>query len=241
MIVFKYVIRFFLSLNTTLWFLGFLLIMLFAGALIMPGKQAFQGLHTVPLFKWLTTQPLTLTWWLWCLIGILSVLTVNTLFCSIESILKKRKVTQWLLLISPQVIHIGFLFMLLAHLFSALGSSQRFVAAREGSVLHISEDSAMQVKGINILVSPRGYISEWEVSVEYLSNGEVFKKDTIKPNQPSIHRGLNVNVKDFRLFPKKTVLLQISKEPGAVWALTGGILCMAGITILIILKIKKER
>ncbi len=241
MIFLEHAIRFFLSLRTTLWFLGILLIMLFAGAIIMPGKQEFQGLHTIPLFTWLNKHPFNIAWWLWCLIGILTVLTVNTLFCSIESVFKKKKATHWLLFISPQIIHIGFLFMLLAHLFSALGSSQRFVAAREGSLFKISENNAVQVKGISVLVSPRGYISGWEVSIEYLTNGKVFKRDKIKPNQPSIQKDLNINVKNLRLFPKKTVLLQINREPGAVWALTGGVLFMAGIFILIILKIKKER
>ncbi|MBI5409516.1 MAG: hypothetical protein HZA14_09140 [Nitrospirae bacterium] len=146
----KHLLEFFLSLRTTLWFLGGLLFLLLAGAFVMPGQEEFQYLHSMPLFEWLQKQPFRITWWLWGVIAVLSILTVNTLFCSIESIFKKRKVTQWLLLISPQIIHIGFLFMLLAHLLSALGGSQEFAAAREGSLIKIDgDDQLLRVGSIN--------------------------------------------------------------------------------------------
>jgi hypothetical protein len=242
MTILKHIIKIFFSLRTTLWFLALLLLLLFAGAFIMPGKQEFQTLHSVPLFDWLQKQPLKITWWLWGLIVILVVLSLNTIFCSIDSIIKKKRVTQWLLLISPQIIHIGFLFMLLAHLLSAIGASQELTVAREGSFVRISDDhTILKVKDINIHLDYYGYITDWEVSVEYLSDGKTFHKDIIKPNSPSVQMGFNINVKDLRPFPAEAVLLQINKEPGAVCALIGGILFMAGITTLILLKIKMER
>jgi len=230
------------SLRTTLWLLGFSLIMLFAGAFIMPVHQEFESLHSTPLFEWIQTQPLKITWWLWILIGILAALTVNTLFCSIESIIKKRKVTQWLLLISPQIIHIGFLFILLAHLLSAIGASQEMAVAQEGSLVRISGDNTvLRVQDINMSFDYYGYLTDWDVSVEYLSDGKVFQRDIIRPNDPSVQMGFNINVKDLRPFPVEAVLLQINREPGALWALIGGILFMAGIVTLILLRIRMER
>jgi hypothetical protein len=239
-ILLKHVSDFFFSLRTTLWLLGFALALMLAGAVIMPGKGEFQTIHSTTMFTWLKDQPLNVTWWLWCLIGILSVLTVNTLFCSIESVVKKRKVTDWLLLISPQIIHVGFLFMLLAHLLSASGGYQVFAAAQEGNMLRISENSALRIKDINIQTDRYGYITDWRVGIEYLKDGRVFHSDTIAPNDPSILMGFNINVKDLQTFPE-AVLLQISREPGAVWALAGGILFMIGIVTLIALKMKMER
>jgi uncharacterized membrane protein YphA (DoxX/SURF4 family) len=238
--ILKYIIDFFFSLRTTLWILGLLLLLFLAGAFIMPGRQAFQTLHFVPLFEWLQKQPLELTWWLWGLIGILVIFTINTLFCSIESIVKKRKGTHWLLLISPQIIHIGFLFVLLAHLLSAISASQELVVAREGSSVKIY-NTILKIKDINIRLDYYGYITDWEVSVEYQVEGKTFKKDIIKPNNPSIQMGLNINIKDLRPYPVKAVLLQINRDPGAIWALVGGIMFMIGIVTLIILKIKIER
>jgi len=230
------------SLRTTLWLLGFSLILLFAGAFIMPVHTEFQALHATPLFKWIQMQPLNITWWLWGLIGILAALTVNTLLCSIESIISKRKVTQWLLLISPQIIHAGFLFVLLAHLLSGIGASQGMAAAGEGSVVKLSgEDTVLMVREINMHYDSYGYLTDWDVSVEYLSDGNVLHWDVIRPNQPSTRMGFNINVKDLRPYPVEAVLLQINREPGALWALIGGILFTLGIVTLILLKIRMEK
>ena len=237
----KKILDFLLSLKTALWSLGFLILFLFSGALIMPGRTEFELLHSVPLFEWIQKQPAGITWWLWVVISILSILTINTLFCSIESIIKKRKITQWLLLISPQIIHIGFLFMLLAHLLSGLGSSQGLASAVEGSMLTFSDNTVMNVREISIDIDKSGNISDWKVHVEYLSGGKPFKEDTIRPNNPSLITGFNVNVKDLRHYPRKMVLIQVNKEPGALWALIGGIFFMIWTIILMVLRIRMEK
>lgn len=242
MTLLKNIVAFLCSLKTSLWLLGLLLVMFFAGAIIMPGRQEFQALHSMPLFSWIQKHNLEITWWLWASVVISALLAVNTLFCSIQSIIKKRKVTQWLLLISPQIIHIGFLFILLAHVLSGISSSQRLAVAKEGSLLKISgENTVLKVNDINIHLDYYGYVSDWNVSVEYLSDGKSLQKDIIRPNDPSVLMGFNINVKDLRPFPQEMILLQLNREPGALWALIGGILFMVGIITLIILKIKIER
>lgn len=238
--ILKCILNFFLSLKTALWLMGFLLLFLFAGALIMPGRPEFELLHSVPLFEWIQKQPAGITWWLWVVICVLSILTINTLFCSVESIIKKRNVTQWLLLISPQIIHTGFLFMLLAHLLSGAGSSQGLVRAGEGTMLTFSDNTIMKVNEISIDIGDQGNITDWKVNVEYLSGGKPFKQDTIRPNSPSFVSGFNVGVKDLIPYPK-TLLIRVNKEPGALWALIGGILFMIGTITLLMLRIRMER
>ncbi len=237
----KHILAFLLSMRTALWSLGFLLLFLFAGALIMPGRPEFELLHSVPFFEWMQKQHAEITWWLWGVICVLSILAINTLFCSIESIIKKRNVTQWLLLISPQIIHIGFLFMLLAHLLSGAGSSQGLARAVEGSVLTFSDNTVMKVRKISIDIDKQGYMADWRVDVEYLSNGKPFKQDSIRPNKPSLLTAFNINVKDLSPYPQKTILIQVNKEPGAPWALVGGILFMIGSITLLMLKIRMEK
>jgi len=241
MILLRHIADFFFSLRTTLWLLGLMLVMMLAGAFIMPGSAAFQDLHAMPLLAWIKDQPLATTWWLWAVLGILSVMALNTLFCSIESLVRKRKVTQWLLLISPQIIHIGFLLILLAHLLSGIGAYQQIVPASEGTLLQLSgTDTMLRVKNIAIRLDYYGSISDWAVTVEYRSGDRVLQQDIIKPNVPSVFQGLNVNVKNLRPFPA-AVLLQLNREPGAVWALIGGIVFMIGIVTLIALKIRIEK
>jgi hypothetical protein len=235
-------IDFLLSMRTALVGLGAMFVLMLAGAVIMPASDEFQQLRAMPLFEWLGRQPLSITWWLWLLIAVIAVIALNTLFCSIESIVRKRRVTQWLLLISPQVIHLGFLLVLLAHLFSAAGSSQEVAVAGEGTVVNLKKgDVRMRVDDIDVSVDYYGYISDWKVSVSYMTDGDKLFRDIISPNNPSTYRGMNVNVRDLRLTPVKAVLIQINREPGAAWALAGGILFMTGIVTLIALKIKTER
>jgi len=242
MAIVKYIINFFLSLKTSLWLLGISLLLMFAGAFVMPGRKEFQELHSRALFDWISEQPPEVTWWLWGLIGVLAVMAVNTLFCSVDSIIKKRKVTHWLLLISPQVIHVGFLFILLAHLLSGAGSYQMTAAAQEGSLVKISKGGTLlKVKDINIKLDYYGYVSDYAVDIEYLSDGKVIAQDVIRPNDPSDITGLNIIVKDLRPYPNEAVLFQIHSEPGALWALIGGILFTVGIVTLILLRIRMER
>ncbi len=238
----KHIIEFFLSIRTTIWLLLVLIAALFAGAFIMPAKEEFQTIHSMPLFDWLREQSIGITWWLWSAIGILAVITINTIACSIESVIKKRKVTQWLLLISPQVIHIGFLFILLAHLLSSSGGFMGNVVAKEGTLLKMPLDNlVLHIKNINIDIDHYGYVRNWHVDVQYLSGQDKVISDRIKPNKPSLKEGFNINIKDLQAFPQKAVLIQVSREPGAIWALIGGILFLVGTITLIILKTKIEK
>jgi hypothetical protein len=239
--ILKYILNFFLSLGTTLWLLGLLLVLFFVGAFIMPGNNAFQQLHSMPLFDWIQKQPLKEIWWLWGIIGVLAVIAINTLFCSVESLIKKRKVTHWLLLISPQIIHIGFLFMLLAHLLSAFGASQQNANVMEGSRLRISNDTILKIDKIDIDIDYYGYITDWKVDVKYISGNELLQSDRIMPNKPSVFNGININIKNLKPYPQKIALLQLNREPGAMWALAGGILFIIGIVILVAFKRNLEK
>jgi hypothetical protein len=234
------VVGFFVSLKTSLWLLCLVIVLLIAGAFVMPGEKAFQSIHSVPLLEWMREQPIKNTWWLWVSMGLLLVLAANTLLCSIDSIAKKRKVTQWMLLISPQIVHIGFLFMLIAHLSSAVGGFKTFAVAAEGTPIEMPDNSALQIKRIVISTDSQGYLYDWAVDVEYWSNGQLLKNDRLMPNKPVFHRGVGVYVKDLRAFPNKMVLLEVSREPGAIWALGGSILFMTGTIALLMLKMKRE-
>jgi hypothetical protein len=214
--------------------------MLLAGAFIMPAEESFRSIHSVPLLQWMKEQPPGLTWWLWSSLALLCLLAANTLFCSVDSLIKKRRVTQWLLLISPQLIHAGFLLMLLAHLLSAMGSFKTFEVAGEGTLLGFSDTEELHVRAITISVDHLGYVTDWAVEVEYLNNGRIVKKDRVLPNGPSFQGGIGVYVRDLRAFPEKIVLLELSREPGAFWAFIGGILFMIGTITLLILKMRRE-
>jgi len=231
---------FFFSLRTAIWLLLAQIVLLLFGTFIMPLKEEFQALHTEPLFGWLIENPVDITWWLWGAIVVLSLLTANTLLCSVESVIKKRKTRQWLLIISPQVIHIGFLFMLLAHLMSSYGSFRGTAFMNEGSALPLPNGNELRMGEIKTDIGPSGYIRNWSADIKYYKEGIFIADDVIQPNSPSIVDGLGVYIKTVQIDPSPAVLMEVTREPGALWALGGGILFLAGMIALLALRIKRE-
>jgi hypothetical protein len=145
-----------------------------------------------------------------------------------------------LLLISPQIVHLSFLFMLLAHLLSSLGGFKTFEVASEGKRFSMPDNSEMEIGQIRIATDPYGYLTDWRVDVSYLSEGKSTGGDVLMPNKPAFRKGVGVYVRDLRAVPLKMVLLEISREPGAFWALIGGVLFVTGTVILLVLKIRRE-
>lgn len=238
--IFKNIFKFFLSLRLSICLLVVLLSLLFYGSFMMPEKGEFQTLHTTPLFQWLMENPSGITWWLWAAIGVLSLLTVNTLLCSIESILKKRGSKHWLLIISPQVIHVGFLFMLLAHLLSSFGSFKGTTFVYKDTMLHLPNGLIVIFNGINTDIDPSGYIRDWSADITFFKEGRQLTGDVIRPNSPSFQDGFGIYIKTVQSGPFPAALIEVSREPGAFWALVGGLLFLTGIITLLIFKVKRE-
>ncbi len=231
---------FFFSLRTAVWLLITLLLLLLYGSILMPLREEFQSMSAVPLFRWMTGNSLGITWWLWGAVFVLSLLTANTLLCSVESVIKKRGARNWLLVISPQVIHIGFLFILLAHLLSSYGSFKGMTYVGQGTVVRLPNGLEVLFREIRADVDPAGYIEDWSADVSYFRGNREIANDVIRPNDPSFEEGLGIYVRTVRMEPFPAALIEVSREPGAPWALAGGILFIAGMTTLLILKIRRE-
>jgi hypothetical protein len=236
----KIIYNFFFSLRTCVWLLLALICLLFYGAAIMPTKEEFNSLNSVPLFYWLKENPAHLTWWLWAAIGVLSFLTANTILCSIESVLRKRGSRQWLLILSPQVMHIGFLFMLLAHLLSSQGSFHATGFIQERTMLQLPNGTSVAFDEIHASVDPSGNIRDWSAYIRYFKEGKEESRYMISPNNPSFKDGFGIYIKTIHMQAFPSALIEVSREPGAPWALLGGILFLAGMITLLALKIKRE-
>lgn len=228
----------FISLRSAVIMLLILILSLFVGAYLMPLREEFQSIHTMPLITWLLKNPIHVTWWLWLSIALLILLTINTLFCSIDSIIKKRRVTGWFMLISPQIIHLGFLFILFAHLMSSTGGFKDYGVITEGTIMNVGGDDFIRFERIDINMTMDGYITGWSITTKsYPGNTEFI----IRPNKPLFTNGLGIYVRDVKAYPFRAALVEISSEPGAVWALLGAILFALGTVSLMVLKLKREK
>ena len=232
--------NFFLSLRTAIWLIVALLILLFCGSVVMPVTKEFQALHSMPLFQWMTENSPGITWWLWGTLVVLSVLTANTLLCSIESVVRKKTARRWLLIISPQLVHAGFMFILLAHLLSSYSSFRGTGVVYENGGLKLPNGTGVIFRNFHIDADPAGYARDWSADVEYIKGGRSLRSDRIRPNNPSFQDGLGIYIKNLQLQPYRAALIEVCREPGAPWALVGSLFFMAGMTMLLIFKIKKE-
>ena len=145
-----------------------------------------------------------------------------------------------MLVISPQVVHIGFLFILLAHLLSSYSSFRGTAVVYENAGLRLPNGNDVLFKRIDADTDPMGYIKDWSADVEYFRANRSLRSDRIRPNSPSFQDGLGIYIKTVQLRPYPLAMIEVSKEPGAVWALIGGMLFMLGMITLLLLKIKKE-
>ncbi len=234
----KGIVKILVSIRLTVTTLLILILCLFLGAYLMPLKEEFQSIHSWPLIEWLTKMPIDLTWWLWASIILLILLTINTIFCSIDSIIKKRRLTGWLILISPQIIHVGFLFILFAHLMSSLGGFKDYSVVTEGTIINISPDEFIRFERINIETDQRGFITDWSIDTGKFNNG-IYEDISIRPNRPLFTKGVGIYIRDIQTHPFKAALMEISREPGAIWALFGAMLFATGTIILLILRLRR--
>jgi hypothetical protein len=234
------ILKFSLSLRTAIWLLMALLLLLLYGSVVMPVHEEFQSLHAVPLFQWMAENSHGITWWLWAVIGVISLLSANTILCSIDSVVKKKSARKWIYVISPQVVHIGFLFILLAHLLSGYGSFRATAVVYENEGLRLPNGNDVLFRSINVEADRSGYMKDWSADVEYFQSGKSLGADSIRPNSPSFQDGLGIYIKDVQLQPYPVAMVEVSREPGAILALIGGVLFMAGMTTLLLFKIKKE-
>ncbi len=236
----KKILEFLISLQTALWLTVTLICLLLYGSFVMPAHDEFLALHTVALFDWMREMPVSITWWLWTSVTILFLLATNTLVCSVESIIRKRSTKQWLLIMSPQIMHMGFLFILLAHLLSSYGSAKGIMYAYNGTVLQLPNNLAVRFNQVNAAVDASGYVLDWSADIEYFREGRTLSADKILPNSPSFRDGIGIYIKTVKALPFPVAMIEVSKEPGAPWALAGGVMFIAGMVTLLVLKIARE-
>lgn len=218
------------SLTFGLWLIGGVCLFLGVGS-FMRGEEA-ASLNEVALFYWLKETPPAASWWLWATVGLLALLALNTVLCSVESLRIKYQRGNFLVLIAPQVIHLGFLLIVLAHLFSAWGGYKQVMAVHEGGMIGFPDGSRVQVGSIAATMGPMGFPTEFSAEVRYLADGGEGVK-TIRPNEPFFYQGVGLYLKEVALEPYRAALIEIHREPGAGVALVGALLFTVGNVVLL--------
>jgi hypothetical protein len=235
--------NFFLSLKTAVWTLFILVCLFFIGSALMPADRSLFGLMNEDLLLRWTMGPALdrpgQTWWFFASLAGLALLTANTLVCSIHAVRGRWSREDFLLRVSPQIVHIGFLFILLAHLLSAVSGYKVSGEMPEGSVARLPEALGLQLRQITVKTDNAGYLQDWAASVSLYENEVLVKSGSLGPNKPLFYKGTGVYLKNVSFENGPGAFILVAKDPGAFWALAGGILFMLGTMVLLVLKWKK--
>jgi hypothetical protein len=219
--VFKQLYNWLTSLNLGLWLIAGVMLALAVGS-FSAGASEGGGLNAMPLFAWLMQAPLGYSWWLWIALALLAVLSLNAVLCSIEALRKGRS-------LAPQLMHLGFLCIVLAHLLSAYGGFKQQFQLGEGGSIGFPDGERVRVERIAGETGPMGMLSAYRAQLR-IGNGA---PSTIQPNQPLFHKGYGIYLKDVALVPVPVSLLEVHREPGAPAALLGALLFTVGNLMLL--------
>ncbi len=220
----------FASFNLSIWLMVCVIVLFAVGSFSGSGAET-SSINDMALFAWLREVPVAFSWWLWLIIGLLAVLALNTVLCSIESLRSKYRRTNFLAIIAPQVMHAGFLLIALAHLFSAYGGQKGVLQVHEGQSIGFPDGSGIMLKNITGQIGSRGMLTSYQAEVKPDSDGKA--PSQISPNNPFFYRGFGIYLKDVQLFPERIALVEIHREPGAGVALAGALLFTIGNIVLI--------
>jgi hypothetical protein len=130
-------LKFFLSIKTSLWLTGLSIGVFLTGSLYIPRNLAlFSEINDIPLFTWLSenNHHLSKVFWIYLLIALMLLLWINTIVCSIDAIIKRTTWKSLVRVLSPQVLHIAILFVLLGYCVSASAGYKKDVPTRRTSL-----------------------------------------------------------------------------------------------------------
>jgi hypothetical protein len=210
------------SLNLGLWLLAGVMLALAVGSFSPAGSEG-AGLNEMPLFLWLRRAPLPFSWWLWIAVLLMVVLCLNTVVCTIEA-LKRRGRS-----IAPHLMHAGFLLIVLAHLCSAYGGFKEQAVLEQGGSLGFPDGERLQVERISGESGAMGMLTSYRAVLRTGSGAA----QTVQPNHPVFHKGFGIYLKEVQLAPTPVALFEIHREPGALPALLGALLFLAGNLMLL--------
>jgi hypothetical protein len=222
------------SLTLGLWLMGGVMLLLAIASFTLAGEPA-AAINHLPLLIWLRAYPLAVTWWLWGALGLLGLLGLNTVLCSIDSIISRRGKVGLFPLLTPHLVHLGFLLMLLAHLLSARSAYSQQIQVQEGGGFNFPDGSPLTVTKIDLTMSPMGFPLDYSAQVLHRTTDGT-RQAVIRPNHPYFHGGYGIYLKDAGGDEVRGAILEAHREPGALTALVGSLLFLAGNLVVVFRK-----
>lgn len=223
----KALLDFLLSIKTAFGLFLICIALCLIGSIVLPANLAFfSGIDDTPLFRWLSeTGHAGLTWWIYAFVAAMAVLALSTVACTIEALLSRALRLNLALRLPTQVMHLGVLLVMLGHLLTAWIGTRVDVPVTKGADAVVTEGVALRLMDVRTRTDENGYDTDWEADIE--ADGI---KGTLRPARPMGVHGAGLYLKSVTMLKGEapTALIGVARDPGAAWALLGGLLVSAG-------------
>lgn len=226
----KAILNFLLSLKTAFGLFVIGVAIFLVGSLMLPNNLAFfSGIDDSPLFAWLSEAgEIGLTWWIFALIGTMAIMGISTALCTAEALLKGVRWDNLMLKLSPQVMHIGVLLIMLGHLLTAWHGQRWDLLLQEGGSGIIEADTSVLLQDVRTRKDEAGYETRWEAELYFLMDGKKVDQKVLRPARPVYFGDTGFYIRSVKSGDDPSALIRVCRDPGALWALIGGVLVSIG-------------
>lgn len=226
----KALYRFFLSLRTVFGlFLAFIVIAVAGSFSLVRNLAFFSGIDDLPLFRWLAASGTALqAWWIHAMICLIGLLAVSTICCTVDALLHRIGRQNFLLRVSPQVMHLGVLFIMLGHLLTASAGFKTDLVVGTDRAAAVTQDASVILDSVEISTDRNGYTVGWDVRLRWQEKGVISEQKVLGPVRPVFFGKYGIYSKSVAAGPEVSAQVRVCSDPGALWALLGGVLLAAG-------------
>jgi len=217
-------LKFFLSIKTYLWLTGISIGAFIIGAFYIPQNLAvFSGINDMPLFSWLSINNIDLNKfiWIYLLIGIMLLLWISTLICSLDAIIKRTNRRQLLRILSPQILHIAILFVLIGYAVSASTGYKLDVPMKINDAQEV-KGFDLKVDDMEFFTNPGESSTRWRVHLRI--NNKLHK---LEVGQPSFYNSVGFFAKSAQK-KKRSAIIGLIYDPGVIWEMIGAVIFIVG-------------
>ena len=156
--------------------------------------RSFDQLILFPALLDVGTESLRLTFWIYILILLVALFTLNTVICTTDRLFQIYTTKAPWRLIIPHIVHIGFLIAVLGHLASSVsGFKSPYNLLNEGEVVPVPHTENLSVRLDSVLAeyTDAGDMDTLETTVTlFKGDDEEFLTSTISINDPLIYKGI---------------------------------------------------
>jgi len=222
-----------ISLNTVFWLFAATLLFMLIGSFALPSDLAFfSGIDDEPLFGWLSANAdIAKTWWILAIVAAIALLGASTALCTIDYLMNRLTRSRMLLKLSPQVMHIGVLFIMLGHLLTGSYGFKTDVSVNEGNAASAGGVD-IRLEKMTLTLDELGFASDWSAVISLSGAGSAAESKRIAPSSPVYYGGLGLYFRSVDTPAEAggapAAVFRVSKDPGAPWALLGAILLAGG-------------